>query len=216
MHKAKLSQRLISLLVATLILAAPLSAQQRRGAAPRKPVPVEPVAPPPTFDTLLAADSFKIYCEIRGAGGLIRSSAVTDLLEPLMKFGGPPKEFNAMVAWLNAHADVLAGSRVMIAGWASRPKLPNVLIAIEFSSAEDAKKFYPAFRDFLPTLMPTPTPTPSPTPTPAGTPAQSAVVSAVAGEAETEHRCRRRAGNSGAQHRSGCGTSTGAHADRTK
>ena len=62
-----------------------------------------------------------------------------------MKFGGPPKEFNAMVAWLNAHADVLAGSRVMIAGWASRPKLPNVLIAIEFSSAEDAKKFYPAF-----------------------------------------------------------------------
>ncbi len=172
MHQAKLSQRLVSLLVATFILVSPLAlaAQQRRTAAPRKPAPVEPAEPPPTFDSLLAADSYKIYCEVRGAGGLIRSSAVNDLLEPFMKVGGPPKEFNTMVTWLNAHADVLAGSRVLIAGWASRPKLPNVLIAIEFPSAEEAKKFYPEFRDFLPKLLPTPTPTPSPTSGPAGAP----------------------------------------------
>ena len=54
--------------------------------------------------------------------------------------------------WLNAHAEVLAGSRMMIAGWPSRPNLPNVLIAIEFASPEEAKKFYPELRDFLPSF----------------------------------------------------------------
>lgn len=95
---------------------------------------------------------------------MIRSSAVNDLLDPVMKLGGPPKEFKTMVKWLNAHAEVLAGSRMLVAGWPSRPKLPEVIVAIEFSSAEEAKKFYPELRDFLPTLLPTPTPTPTPTP----------------------------------------------------
>ena len=59
-----------------------------------------------------------------------------------------------MVKWLNAHAEVLAGSRMLVAGWPSRPKLPEVIVAIEFSSTEEAKKFYPELRDFLPTLLP--------------------------------------------------------------
>ena len=189
MHKTKLSQRLISLLVATVIFASPLlvAAQHRRASAPRRPAPVAPVAPvqpvepAPTFDSLLATDTFKVYCEVRGAGGLIRSSAVTDLLGPFMKVSGPSNEFNTMLQWLSAHADALGSSRVMIAGWASRPKLPNVLIAIEFSSDDEAKKFYPELRDFLPTLLPTPTPTPSPTATPAASPA--AVLTARSPEA---------------------------------
>jgi hypothetical protein len=102
---------------------------------------------------------------------LIRSSAVNDLLDPVMKLGGPPKEFKTIVKWLNAHADILAGSRMLVAGWPTRPKLPSVLVAIEFSSAEEAKKFYPELRDFLPTLLPTPTPTPAPTPAPTPLPA---------------------------------------------
>src|SRR6185436_298240 len=154
---------LIACVVALVMLATPLLAQQRRN-APRRPAVPEPA---PTFDSLLAADSYKVYCEIRGIGGLVRSSAVNDLLDPIMKLGGPPKEFKTVVKWLNAHADVLAGSRMMVAGWSSRPNLPNVLIAIEFSSPEEAKKFYPELRDFLPKILPTPTPTPSPTPTPA-------------------------------------------------
>lgn len=170
-----LSQRLVSLLIATIFFASPLLlvAQHRRAGTPRRPAPVAPapVEAPPTFDNLLATDSYKVYCEVRGAGGLIRSSAVTDLLDPFMKVSGGSKEFAKMIRWLDAHAEALASSRLMIAGWASRPKLPNVLIAIEFSSAEDAKKFYPELRDFLPTLLPTPTPTPSPTPTPASSPA---------------------------------------------
>ena len=158
------TKHLIAPFLAITILATPLLAQQRQR-APNKPVAAP--EPAPTFDSLLAADSFKVYCEIRGVGGLIRSSAVNDLLDPVMKFGGPPKEFKTLVKWLNAHADVLAGSRMMVAGWASRPNLPNVLVAIEFSSPEEAKKFYPELRDFLPKLMPTPTPTPSPSATPA-------------------------------------------------
>ena len=161
MNIFKKANCLIACVVAIVILATPLLAQQRR--APRKAAVPEPA---PTFDSLLAADSFKIYFEVRGIGGLVRSSAVNDLLDPIMKLGGPPKEFKTVVKWLNAHADVLAGSRMMVAGWASRPKLPNVLIAIEFSSPEEAKKFYPELSDLLPRLLPTPTPSPSPSPAP--------------------------------------------------
>jgi len=166
----KQTSPLISCVVALVMLATPLLAQQRRN-APRKAVP----EPAPTFDSLLAADSYKVYCEIRGVGGLVRSPAVNDLLDPIMKLGGPPKEFKTVVKWLNSHADVLAGSRMMVAGWSSRPNLPNVVIAIEFSSPEEAKKFYPELRDFLPRILPTPTPTPSTTPTviPAAQPADT-------------------------------------------
>ncbi|MGH9930015.1 MAG: hypothetical protein ACREA9_12445, partial [Pyrinomonadaceae bacterium] len=163
MKNFKNAKRLIAAIIVIVILAWPLLAQTRHN-APKKPVAVP--APTPTFDSLLAADSYNVYCEVRGVGGLIRSSAVNDLLDPLMKLGGPPKEFKSVLKWLNAHADALAGSRMMVAGWRSRPELPNVLVALEFSSPEEAKKFYPELRDFLPQLLPTPTPTPSPVPAP--------------------------------------------------
>ncbi len=165
MKTSKLNQRfgrLISLFVALVVATSPLQAQQKHNAP--KTLAAEVTTPAPTFDTLLAADSYKIYCEVRGVGGLIRSAAVSDLLEPVIKLGGPPKEFKELVTWLNAHSDTLAGSRMMVAGWASRPNLPNVIVAIEFSSPAEAKKFFPELRNFLPTLFPTPTPTPSPTP----------------------------------------------------
>ncbi|HEY3039130.1 MAG TPA: DUF3352 domain-containing protein [Pyrinomonadaceae bacterium] len=158
------THRLIAVSLILLCISSPLIAQQRRGVPPRRPAPAEIPEPPATYDTLLAADSYKVYCEIRAVGGLIRSSAVNDLIDPVMKLGGPPKEFKTLVKWLNAHAEVLAGSRMLVAGWPSRPKLPAILVAIEFSSPEEAKKFYPELSGFLPTLLPTPTPTPSPTP----------------------------------------------------
>ena len=185
MNDCPKTKRLIACIVAIVMLALPLIAQQRH-AAPKKPAAAS--EPAPTFDALLAADSYKVYCEIRGVGGLIRSSAVNDLLDPVMKLGGPPKEFKTLVKWLSAHADVLAGSRMMVAGWSSRPKLPNVLVAIEFSSPEEAKKFYPELRDFLPKLLPTPTPTPSPSPAPAQTPVTAAKPGGVtaAGPSDTQ------------------------------
>ncbi len=168
MLRFRRSKRLIGLAVTIVFLSAPLIAQRRPG-APRKPAAQAPApasrpvpAPTPTFDTLIAADSYRVYSEVRAVGQLIRSPAVTDLLDPLMKLGSPPKEFKTILKWLNAQADALAGSRMLAASWPAQPKLPSVLIAIEFASAEEAQKFDPKLRGFIPTLLPTPTPTPSP------------------------------------------------------
>jgi biotin carboxyl carrier protein len=160
--------KLITLALVFIFVCSPLVAQQKRHTAPKKPIAAEAAEPPPTFDTLLAADSYKVYCEVRAVGGLIRSSAVNDLLDPVMKLGGPPKEFKTLVKWLNAHAEVLAGSRMLVTGWPSRPNLPTVLVAIEFSSPEEAKKFYPELSGFLPTLLPSPSPTSSGSPAAGG------------------------------------------------
>ena len=179
MTNVKTSKQLISIALAVAFFATPLFAQRRQTTPRRPPAPApapQPAPrPAPTFETLLAANSYRIYAEVRGVGQLIRSPAVTDLLEPIIKLGSPPNEFNTILKWLNAQADALAASRMMVAGWAGRPKLPTVLIAIEFSSAEEAQKFDPKLRGFIPTLLPTPTPTPSPDPNvpgpkPAGAP----------------------------------------------
>ena len=95
-------------------------------------------------------------------GQLIRSPAITDLLDPVMKYGGLPKEFKTLVKWLNAQADALAGSRMLIASWAAQPSLPSVVMGIEFNSPEEAQKFDPKLRGLIPTLLATPTPSSSP------------------------------------------------------
>ncbi len=148
---------LIGLVSTIALFVSPAIAQQKRTAPPKKPAARQAAQPVPTFDNLIAADTYRIYAEVRGVGGLIRSPAVKDLLDPMMKLGGPPKEFKTALKWLDAHAEVLASSRMLIAGWPSRPKLPTVVIAIEFSSAEEAQKFEPELRGFIPTLLPTPT-----------------------------------------------------------
>jgi hypothetical protein len=173
MQAHKFGRRLLSLIIAIIFLTSPLLAQQRRGAPPRKTPLTEVAQPTPTFDSLLAAESYKAYFEVRGVGGLVGSPAVNDVLDPLLKLTGPDPEFDAAVKWLRAHAEILAGSRMLIAGWPNRPKLPNVLVAIEFSSPEEAKKFYPQLRGFLPTLIPTPTPASTPSPTPLASPTVS-------------------------------------------
>lgn len=169
------SKRLISLAIALAFFAAPLVGQQKRTPPSRKTAaqstkPKPAPAPAPTFDTLLAADTYRVYSEARAVGQLLRSPALTDLLEPVMKLGGPPKEFKTLLKWLNAQADALAGSRMMAASWAAQPNLPSVLLAIEFNSPEEAQKFDPKLRSFVPTLLATPTPTPSPSPVSPGLP----------------------------------------------
>jgi hypothetical protein len=135
------------------------TAQQKRP-APAKPLP-RPVAAPtpaPTFDTLIPADSYNIYGEVRGAGQLIRSNAMTELLEPILKLAGPPKEFKSVVKWLNAHADEVMTSRLLVATWPTAKQVPDTIVAIEFASAEEAAKFATPLNEFLPTVLPTPAP----------------------------------------------------------
>jgi hypothetical protein len=50
-----------------------------------------------------------------------------------------------------------------------------VVVAIEFSSPEEAKKFFPELHDFLPQLIPTPTSSPSPSPSPSSNSITTAV-----------------------------------------
>jgi len=143
------------------------TAQQKRQTTPKpQPKPAAPQAPAPTFDTLVPAESYIIYGEVRGAGQLIRSSAVNDLLEPVLQLAGPPKEFRAVVRWLNTHAEDVMTSRLLVAAWPNNnPKdLPEALIAIEFASAEEATKFSVSLNEFLPKVLSPSQPDPLPTP----------------------------------------------------
>ena len=84
----KSTQRLVALLLAGVVLSAPITAQQKRPTTPRRPAP-EVAEPIPTFDSLLAADSYKVYSEVRNVGGLIHSPALDELLDPLMNLARP-------------------------------------------------------------------------------------------------------------------------------
>ena len=137
-------------------------AQQKR--TPPAKSPQKAPQPAPTFDTLLASDSYKIYGEIRGVGQLIRSSSVNDLLEPVMKLAAPPREFKTLVKWLNTHADAVMTSRMLVAAWPTGKNVPDMLIAIEFSSPEEAAKFEPQLNEILPKVVPAAMPESSPSP----------------------------------------------------
>ena len=88
-------------------------AQQKRPAPPKVPSPQSPQpkvapSPAPTFDTLVRAESYTIYGEVRGVGSVIRSSTVTEALEPILKLSGPPKEFKTIVKVASPPASVVA------------------------------------------------------------------------------------------------------------
>jgi hypothetical protein len=138
------------------------TAQAQRRSTPKRPVSESEPQHQVSFDTLLAIDSYKVYGEVRGVGQLIRSDGVKDLLDPVMKLAAPPSEFRSLVKWLNARADSLMTSRLLFAASPSRPKLPELLIAIEFASPEEAQRFEPRLKEFLPKLLPPPTPVNSP------------------------------------------------------
>lgn len=145
-----------AILLLLITLTATATAQQKRPTTPKPQPRAAAQAPAPTFETLVPADTYLIYGEVRGAGQLIRSTALNDLLEPVLKLSGPPKEFRTIVRWLNAHAEEVMTSRLLVATWASNnaKDLPEVLIAVEFASAEEATKFSTTLNEFLPKVLP--------------------------------------------------------------
>lgn len=158
----------------TLALLAPCFAQQQSAApATNTPPPTNaaqtssPAAPPVTqsapqpqtptvtFDTLLAADAYAIYGEVRGLGQYVNSKEVQELLAPLrLPGGGAPPEALDLFNFMSAHAEQLTTARVMFAGMAMRPQLPDALSAVELSSPEEAEKFERALRKFLQAHVP--------------------------------------------------------------
>ena len=141
----------VAALLLLTILAVSTVAQQKRP-APAKPQPRP--APAPTFETLVPAESYTIYGEIRGVGQLIQSNAINETLEPILKLAGPPKEFSRMVKWLNAHAEELMTSRLLVATWPVNKDIPEAIIAIEFASAEEAAKFATPLNAMLKSVIP--------------------------------------------------------------
>jgi len=87
---------------------------------------------------------------------LLRSAGVNDVLEPVIKLAAPPKEFKTLISWADSQADALMTARLMVAAWPARPKLPQILFAIEFASSEEAQKFEPQLKGFLPKILSSP------------------------------------------------------------
>jgi hypothetical protein len=171
MISPKLLSQTLALLISLATFAAPLTAQQQKAAqekpnpaAPPKAAPKTAVAEQPAvmIDSLLAADSYKIYGEVKNVGTLVHTGAFAELIDPVMKLADPPKEFRALVKFLNANAEPLANSKLLFATWPARAGIPNAFFVIELESPEEAAKFEPKLNRVLPVILPTPTPTPSP------------------------------------------------------
>lgn len=157
--------QVISLFVALVLFAAPLCAQ--RPTTPAKPPAQREVAPQaqsPTFENLLAVDSYKLYGEVRNVGQLMSNGGLGEIVDPIIKLAEPPKEFNSIIKFLKANAEALASSRLLFATWAARTGIPEAFVAIEFPTAEDAAKFAPRLETFLPGILP---------PVPVATPAEN-------------------------------------------
>jgi hypothetical protein len=152
----------VALLLLLITLTTTAIAQQKRQTTPKPQS--KPAAPAPTFETLVPADSYLLYGEIRGVGQFIRSSSLNELLEPVLSLSGPPKEFRTIVKWLNAHSEEMMTSRLLVATWPNdhSKSLPEAVIAIEFDTAEEATKFTVTLNDFLPKVLPAPAPESSP------------------------------------------------------
>jgi hypothetical protein len=168
-RRCKVTQ-FLSLLIAMVLFAGSICAQrpatpakppERRQAAPQ----AAPRAPAPTFDNLLADDRYKIYGEIRNVGQLMSTGGLGEIVDPIIKLAEPPKEFKSIITFLKRNAEALSTSRLLFATWPARTDVPNVFVAIEFSSAEEAAKFAPKLETFLPTVLP---PVPVPTEEPSG------------------------------------------------
>jgi hypothetical protein len=165
-------RRTVATLLLLLALLTPCFAQ-RPSAAPHTPKPASPIqapkpqpaAPAVTFDTLLAADSYAIYGEVRGIGQYLNSKEVSELTAPLGLTGGAPQELLDLFAFARAHEESLLTARLLFAGLPARPKLPEGFAAIELSSPEQAQKFETDLRKFLTTHLPPATSEPSNTTT---------------------------------------------------
>lgn len=144
-----------SFVVAVSLLLSPVHAQRP---ARKPPAPTQPTtttvanekAPAATFDTLLSADAYGVYAEMRMVGQNIDSQEIAGFIAPLT-LGGAPDELLNFYEFLKAHAEPLTTARLMFATLPVRAGLPEVLVAVELPSAEEARKFLPELRQFIAT-----------------------------------------------------------------
>lgn len=107
-----------------------------------------------SFESLLPAESYVIYGEVRDIGQLLHSGEVVKLIEPLWRLTGMPREVKEVLDFLQAHEEPLADARLMFATEPNQKSLPQLLVVLEFSSVETAQKFAPEFYGFLSSIAP--------------------------------------------------------------
>jgi hypothetical protein len=147
--------RCLSVILAVSVFTCPLRAQQPTTAPTKHTAPVAPAVPErPTFDTLLSADSYKMYGEVRNVGALLTTGGAGEIVDPILKLANPGPEFKSIVDFLRKNSEALATSRLMFATWPARTEIPSSFVAIEFATPEEAAKFAPKLERFLPTVMP--------------------------------------------------------------
>jgi hypothetical protein len=176
--------RWISIGLALAIFALPLRAQQPTTPPAKPPAPKQAAKAEPTFDTLLAADSYKLYGEVRNVGTLLTTGGAGEIVEPILKLSDPGPEFKSIVSFLKKNSEALATSRLMFATWPARTGIPDVFVAIEFATPQDAAKFSPQLETFLPKILP-PVPV-QPESTPASSPAATPANATVTAEASNK------------------------------
>jgi hypothetical protein len=156
-----------------MLFAASGQAQQPATSAPQPRAQLNEIS----FDDLLAVDAFKMYGEVRNVGQLLGNGGAGEIVEPIIKLAEPGKEFQSIIDFLKKNSEALASSRLMFATWPTRTDLPNVFVAIEFPTKDEADKFAPKLETFLPTVLPpvpvTPETSPEGKPKSAASPAQS-------------------------------------------
>src|SRR5260370_24142664 len=151
-------------LVLVIILCTTLLDSQQPQSPPARPAAArETPKAAPSFDNLLAVDSYEVYGELRNVGQLLSTGGAGEIADPIMKLAEPPKEFQSIIKFLKTNSEALATARLLFAASPAPTEIPETLVAIEFSSPEEAEKFAPRLEKFLPQILP---PVPDATPTP--------------------------------------------------
>ncbi len=149
-----------SLIVAvSLLLSSPVAAQRpakQPAPTPNKPPVATAAAPAPkeqvpaaTFETLLSADAYGLYAEMRMVGRHAASQEIAALIGPLMLGNGAQDELVSLYEFIKAHAEPLTSARLMVAAMPVRAELPEAMVAVEMPSVEAAQKFLPELNQFI-------------------------------------------------------------------
>lgn len=101
------------------------------------------------FEEMIGADTYGAYVELRRVGTLAQANELKTALAGLKLFGdAETKPVEDLVEFVAANYESLAEARFVMLFMAARPRVPVVVSALEFPSAQDAAAFEPKYRQF--------------------------------------------------------------------
>lgn len=104
-----------------------------------------------SFDVMIGADKYLVYGEVRNVGQQTSAPEIANLLASMQKMDLLPTESKPLLTFISSHAEALANTRLIMAAMRAEDdsKLPQVMLALEFSATPDAQKFEPQLQKFL-------------------------------------------------------------------